>query len=335
MKQFAWVSVAFALLIFSGCGSKKYFEPEQTYKPAGATSGHNGKSVYLTRDGVTFDNQTYISKKGLGSLTLGAGDVYLSESPSYVLATNIEGKLSLISKRSKKVAHTIPFHAPVVSAGMKSGKIVYLLQDNTFGIYKLSSKEKLIESKSDDAFAVDARIASPIFVDNLAVIPTLDGKILIVDINNPDNAKVIYISSKTNLNNVIYLSRMGNLLVAATPNRVMTIGSAEGEFSEGISEVAIANKGIYLFTKAGEIIKFSSSLKELARKKFKFAHFSVATAFGGRVYAMDQKGSLIVLSSDLKKYRIYDVGEVKDFAFVSGHRIYKDNQVISLDQLGS
>lgn len=335
MKQFAWLGVALTLLFFSGCGSKKYFEPEQTYKPAGAISGHNGKSVYLTRDGVTFDNQRYISKKGLGSLTLGAGDVYLSENPSYVLATNKEGELSLISKRTKKVAYTIPFHAPVVSAAMKSGKIVYLLQDNTFGIYRLSNKEKLIESKSDDAFAVDARIATPIFVDNLAVIPTLDGKILIVDINNPENAKVIYISSKINLNNVIYLSRMGNLLIAATPNRVMTIGSAEGEFSEGISEVAVANKAIYVFTKAGEIIKFSSSLKELGRKKFKFAHFSVATAFGGRVYAMDQKGSLIVLSGDLKKYRIYDVGEVDDFAFVSGHRIYKDNQVIQLDRLGS
>ncbi|HHH37589.1 MAG TPA: hypothetical protein ENK77_03120 [Epsilonproteobacteria bacterium] len=259
---------------------------------------------------------------------------YLSESSAQVLVADGSGNLAMISKKSKKISQKISFDAPVVSAGIKSGTIVYLLQDNTFGLYKLSSKEKLVESKSDDAFAVDARIASPIFVDNLAVIPTLDGKLLILDMQSPEDAKVIYVSSKTKLNNIIYLSRMGNTLVAATPSRVMIIGSAEGEFSEGISEVAIANSAIYVFTKAGEIIKFSSSLKELARKKFKFAHFSVATAFGGRVYAMDQKGSLIVMDGALKNYRIYDVGDVDDFAFVSGHMIYKDKEVIALDKLG-
>jgi len=332
MKRTLWI--ALALLVFSGCGSKKYFEPTQTYSAKSAINGHKGKSVYLRRDGVTFDNRTYIGAKGRGTLLLDKGDHYLGENSTYVIVSNIEGKLSLISKSSKKRVKTIEFHVPVVSAAIKSGKIVYLLQDNTFGIYKIANDEKIIESKSDDTFAVDARIANPIFVDNLAVIPTLDGKILIVDMNNPENAKVIYVSSKTNLNNLIYLSRVGNLLVAATPYRIMTIGSSEGEFAEGISEVSISNKSIYLFTKAGEIIKFSPELKVLARAKFKFAHFSVATAFGGRVYAMDQKGSLIVLSADLKKHRIYDVGDVEDFAFVSGDKIYKDNTIISLRKLG-
>ncbi len=334
MKQIIGVGLVIATLLFVGCSGKKYYEPEKTYKPKGAVSGHQGEAVYLTRDGVTFDTRTYISKKGPGVVKLAAGQHYLSESPVYVLAADGRGALALISKSSKKVVKTISFEAPVVSAGIKNGKIVYLLQDNTFGIYKVSNGEKLVENKSENAFAVDARIASPLFVDSLAVIPTLDGKLLIVDMNNPDNAKVIYVSSKTHLNNIIYLSRVGNTLVAATPNRLMIIGSAEGEFSDGISEVAIANKAIYVFTKSGEIVKFSLKLKELVRRKFKFAHFSVATAFGGRVYAMDQKGSLIVLNSSLTKKRIYDVGDIEDFAFISGRRIYKDNQVISLDKLG-
>ena len=204
MKLFVWVSIAIAALLFSGCSGKKYFEPKQTFKPAGAVSGHKGKAVYLTRDGVTFDTRTYIGKRGAGTLTLGADEHYLSENASYVLTANRAGKLSVISKSSKKVIKTIPFDIPVVSAGIKSGKIVYLLQDNTFGIYKLSTGKKLVESKSDNAFAVDARIASPLFVDNLAVVPTLDGKLLIIDMNSPENAKVIYVSSKTNLNNIIY-----------------------------------------------------------------------------------------------------------------------------------
>ena len=332
MKQFIWIAVA--ILLLSGCSGKKYFEPAQTLKPTGAVGGHKGKVTYLTRNGVTFDNGTYISKSGPGRQVLGAGNHYLGESPAYIIVANGAGKLSLIGKKSKKIVHSVNFDAPVVSAGIKNGKIVYLLQDNTFGIYKLSSKEKLVENKSEDAFAVDARIASPLFVDNLAVIPTLDGKLLILDMQSPENARVIYVSSKSKLNNIIYLSRMGNTLVAATPSRIMIIGSSEGEVTEGISEVAIAGGSIYVFTKAGKIIKYSSALKQLAQKKFKFAHFSAATAFGNRVYALDQKGSLIVLNSVLTKNRIYDVGKVKDFAFASGHKLYKDNTVISLDKLG-
>jgi hypothetical protein len=331
MKQIFWIAAV--LLLFGGCSGKKYFEPAQVLKPAGALSGHKGHEVYVTRNGVTFDNGTYISHRGPGRVALGLNKHYLGESPSYIIVANGAGKLSLISKKSKKVVHTVNFDAPVVSAAIKNGKIVYLLQDNAFGIYRISNKEKLIENKSEDAFAVDARIASPIFVDNLAVIPTLDGKLLILDMQNPENARVIYVSSKSKLNNIIFLSRVGNTLVAATPSRIMIIGSAEAEVTEGISEVSIANHAIYVFTKSGEIIKYSSTLKQLARKKFKFAHFSAATAFGGRVYGLDQQGSLIVLNSALTKKRIYDVGEVKDYAFVSGHRIYKDNMVITLDKL--
>jgi len=333
MKYLLTIIAIILTFALTGCSGKKYFEPENTLKASGAVNGHKGKAVYLTRDGVTFDNKSYIAKNSAGSFVLKSGEVYLSESAGYVLTTNRGGRLSLINKKSKKVSQVVDFGVPVVSAAVKNGLLVYLLQDNTFGIYKLSTKTKLVENKAEDAFAVDARIASPIFIDNLAVVPTLDGKLLIMDMYNPENAKVIYISSESRLNNVIYLSRMGNLLVASTPNRVMTIGSAEGEFTQGISEVAISKGAIYLFTKSGEIIKVNSALEKLAYKKFKFAHFSAATAFGGRVFALDQKGSLIVMDANLKKHRIYDVGEVDKFAFVSGHKIYKDDRVISLDKL--
>jgi len=334
MKQFIWVGLAATALLFTGCNSKKYFEPAQTFKPSGAVSSHTGKPVYVTREGVTFDTKTYLSKQGADGVMLASGENFLGESGGYVLVSDSDGKLSIFQKHNRKSLQKITFSLPVVSAAIKSGKVVYLLQDNTFGVYDIAAKRKSIESKSDDVSAVDARIANPIFVDNLAVIPTLDGKLLVVDVQNPAEAKVIYVGSKSSLDNIIYLSRIGNTLVAATPNRIMIIGSSEGEVSEGISEVVIDNNSIYLFTKAGEIIKYSSSLQEQARTKFKFAHYSVAAAFGGRVFALDQQGSLIVMDSKLKKSRIYDVGKIKDFAFVSGRSIYKDDEVIALDKLG-
>jgi hypothetical protein len=334
MRLYLTIVTILISIIFSGCSSKKYFEPAHTSEATGAITSHKGKSKYLTRDGVTFDNNKYVSKYGSGDIVLKNNEIYLSESKNYLFTTDQYGKLVITNKKSKKVVKSIKFDVPIVSVGLKDGLIVYLLQDNTFGIYKISDDTKLVENKAEDAFAVDSRIASPMFIDNLAVIPTLDGKLLIMDMYHPENAKVIYISSSSKLNNVIYLSRVGNLLVTATPNRVMTIGTAEGEFSKrGISEVAISKGSIYLFTKAGEVIKMDSSLKQLAYKKFKFAHFSTGGAFGGRVYALDQKGSLIVLDKNLKKSHIYDIGEVKDFAFISNKRLYKDNIIVSLDKL--
>jgi len=328
------IFIILTIFIFTGCGSKKYFEPAQTSSAEGAITTHKGTSKYLTRDGVTFTNNKYVSKYGSGKIVLNSNEVFLSANKSYIFTTDQYGKLFITKKSTKKLVKTVKFDVPIVSAGVKNGLLVYLLQDNTFGIYKLSTDTKIVENKSEDAFAVDSRIASPMFIDNLVVVPTLDGKLLIMDMNNPENAKVIYISSSTKLNNVIYLSRVGNLLVASTPNRVMTIGTAEGEYNrQGISEVAISKNSIYLFTKAGEIIKMNSALEQQAYKKFKFAHFSTGTAFGGKVYGLDQQGSLIVADANLKRYRIYDIGKVEDFAFVSGHKLFKDELIIALDKL--
>lgn len=213
--------------------------------------------------------------------------------------------------------------------------VVYILNNNTFGVYSMSSNRKIVESRSERTFAIDTRAANPMFIDNLAVMPMLDGKIIIVNAANTANAKVVYISSEKAFNNVIYLERMGNTMVAATPKRLITLGTAgKQEYTANISEVAIDKGRLYLFTKEGEIIALNSKLNVVASTKFKFAHYSVATAFSGRVYALDQQGSLIVLNSDLTKHKIYDLGEVGEPAFITGAKLYKDGKTIELSKLG-
>jgi hypothetical protein len=105
------------------------------------------------------------------------------------------------------------------------------------------------------------------------------------------------------------------------------------EYRANISDVAVSGNTIYLFTKEGEIIKLDRMLKDLGLKKFKYAHFAASTVVGGKIYALDQQGSLIVLSSDLKKYKIYDIGEVESPVFISGTKLYKDGKIINLSKL--
>jgi len=335
MKQSLFLTLAVVAILFSGCSSKKYFEPDNTFSASYASKSYGGSMVDLSRDGGTMSNGHYIGKAGVNAIALGEGYRFLNESNTYVLAANAEGLLKVIDKNSKEAVRAIALHVPVVSATIQNGMIAYILNNNTFGIYQMKDNRKVVESRSERTFAIDTRAASPMFIENLVVMPMLDGKLIIVNASDPENAKVVYISSESVFNNVIYLSRMGNTMVAATPKRLITLGGAgKQEYKANISEVTIDNGRIYLFTKEGKIVALSSSLDVLGTSNFKFAHYATGTAFDGRVYALDQEGSLIVLNSDLTKSKVYDLGAVDEPAFITGTKLYKDGDVIELSKLG-
>jgi len=326
------ILLAFALL---GCTGKSYYEPTQTFSASPATISYNGVISDLSRNGATLNNGRYIGRKGLSSIVLEKGYRFLDESRSYLLCANPSGILKIIDKKSQKTLRVVALETPVVSASIRGGVVGYILNNNTFGIYKIKSNEKIVESRSEISHAIDTRAASPIFIDNLVVMPMLDGKLIIVSMSDTDNAKVIYISSRSVFNNVIYLSRMGNTMVSATPKKIITLGSfGQSEYSANISEVVISSGKIYIFTKEGEIISLTSQLKEIDRSKFKFAHFAAGTAFGNRVFALDQKGSLIVSNSKLTKHRVYSLGDVEAPVYITGKRLFKDGKIIELSKLG-
>ncbi len=336
MNKLLLIAFAATALVLSGCSSKQYFEPEQTYSASGAATSYGSSIVDLSRDGATLKNGRYIGKNGISSIALGEGYRFLSESTTYVLAGNAEGILRVIEKSTGEPIRAVSLHVPIVAATIHGGLIAYILNNNTFGVYHIKDNKKIVENRSERTFAIDTRAASPMFIDSLVVMPMLDGKLIIFNTaGDLENAKVVYLSSEKIFNNVVYLSRMSNIMVAATPKRLITLGGdGQQEHRANISDVAVSKGSIYLFTKEGEVIRLNPSLEILAKQKFKYAHFSVATAFGGRVYALDQQGSLIVLSSDLSKHKIYDLGEVDTPAFITGSKLYKDGKVIELSKLG-
>jgi hypothetical protein len=331
MKRFLLTAGAFLLL--AGCSSKQYFEPEVRYEVS-AQGHYEEKITDVSREGVTLEDGRYIGKEGLSQFKLGEGFRFLNEDKRYVLATDVEGKLKIIDKKSGKTVRTESFGFPVVSASVRRGLVAYVLENNVYGLYRIRDGKRLSESRSEITYAIDARAANPVFVDTLAVMPMLDGKLVVFDINNPEEASVIYISSERNLNNVIFLGRSGDTLVAATPRKLLSIGDS-GEFEKraNIADVKVYKKSIYLFTKDGRVEKLTLSLDPTAERKFKFAQFVAVDVFGDKVYALDKQGSLIVMSLDLKKAKIYDVGEVDSPVFMRNGKLYKDGNIIDLTRL--
>ena len=335
MKTLLFTTLTLIAFLFSGCSGKKYFEPEKTFSAGHASKSYGETMERLSRDGGTLAGGTYVASAGISKIKLGEGYRFLNENDVYVLATNAEGILKIINKNTKQVVRAVSLHVPLVAATVRGEVIAYILNNNSFGIYNIEENKKVVENRSEETFAIDTRAANPIFVDNLVVMPMLDGKLIIASLSNTDNAKVIYLSSDKAFNNVIYLSRQGNTMIAATSKKLVTLGNqGQLEYKENISEVAYDAGTIYLFTQEGYVIALNDKLQKIAEVKHKFAHYAVATAFNGKVYALDQGGSLIVMNSDLSKEKIYDLGEVEEPSLILGTKLYKDGDVIELSKLG-
>ncbi len=81
------ITFTIAALFFSGCSSKKYFEPEQTFSASSASTSYGGSMSDISRDGGTLKSGQYVGKAGVSSINLGEGYRFLNENEKYVLAS--------------------------------------------------------------------------------------------------------------------------------------------------------------------------------------------------------------------------------------------------------
>ena len=331
---FKKISLVLAVLFFvAGCSGKKYFEPQNTFSASYAIASTGKEAISIMRDGITFSDGSFLTRSGPGKFKLPSGFHYVTQSSRYILAADDIGNIRIYDKSGKLITQD-KLKEPLISAGIEGDKIYFMQQDNIFGIYSISQHKTLISAKVGRAYAIDTRIANPITIGNLVVVPTLDGKLLIINSANPKRAGGIAIGKSFNLNNIIFLSKIGGRIIAATPSKVISASPRDmSKFAASVADVTISGGKIYLLTRNGEVIKLSPTLKVLAKRKFNYAQFVAIAVVNGRVYALDRSGALIVLDNSLKKYKIYDIGSVDDFVFVDGSRLYKDGIVVDLSKL--
>jgi len=320
---------AVAMMLMSACGSKQYYSPKQTYQ----VSPKSGvELVSLSRDAALLADGTVLSKQGILKLKLDKGYALINREPESLLVADKEGNAKIINKAGT----TVDIHLPqaLVAGTVIGKKLVYILQDNSFGVYDLSSQKIVYNNNAQKALSIDTRIANPYQIDNLVVIPTLNGKLVILDLGSLKVVKEIYVSTESILNNVIFLGRLGNTLIAATPYRVISVSSqGQRSFDKSLSEVVLDDKSVFVFAKDGMISQLDDSLNVLNEKKFKFAHFSVATIQNGKIYAMDKQGYLIVSNKELTKQKVYELPEIDGYSFVAGDKLYYDGNIVDLASL--
>jgi len=338
MKHRAILAVL-ATAIFIGCSmdtSKlvpNFLKSSAGHNTNNYTVIHGKKEINVNRDGVTFSDGSYITPEGEGSVILPKGYYYVSSDGGRILAANNQGEIIVLKSNGEEIART-KLEAPLVSGVAYSSGIAYLLQGNRFGIYNPFTNKVIYQKEFKGGSVVDTRLANPVVTSNYLALPTLDGKLILINMRVPEEPGVITIGKNRSYDNLIYLKVINGALLAATPNRLIYIyKGGKREYRAKVADLTVKNGFIYLLTRDGKVVKLTLDLKEIKQRQFKYADFATIAVLDGKVYAYAKSGSLVVLDDSFEKYKVYSVGAAHSYSYVSGKWLYIDNKKVDLSAL--
>ena len=252
----------------------------------------------------------------------------LGYSDGWVISANIKGKLTLqfSSDKSKK---TFNLKRTIATASVKDDILAVLFANNEMALYSVSTQELLLKEQGNAPIVVNSKITSPHFIDNIVLFFTLDGKVVILDAKRYKKLRTVIISSEDYFNNVIYFNVLGDKIIAATGDKILSMSEKEVRLKYDIREVIYDDENIYVATKQGEIISLTTDLQQNKKVKFPFAHFLGLIATKDNIYALEKEGYIIELSKDLQTYNIYDVSIDDGYIFIADKVFYINDEYIS------
>ncbi len=317
-----------ALLLFTACSSKKYYEPEDVSSNIELNKESMSSSIKsMNKIGATLDDNRIITKNGISEFELPEGFDFINlTDDGKVIATNYIDKL-LIGNQEKKVKDV------VVAATIKNGKLAVVYSNNTIELIDMNTDKTLFKEYLPLSLANDTRIANPYFMGNLILFPTLNGKVIIVSAINNESVKNIAVDPDNEFNNIISLNviESSQTLIVASPNKIVSISPKEVLSKEyDLRDIIVNKENVYIATVDGQLIKLTANLEEVAKKKYKYAKIH-ALAFTDSLYAVESQGFLINVSADFKQDAVYDFSFDNEERMIAvGNRIYYNSKYITL-----
>ena len=115
-----------AALTFSGCGSRQYFTPEQTYNASTANMGDN--IVHYSRDGATLASGNVLTKNQMVKLKLEKGFNFINNTKNVAITADSQGNCNIVA--AKGTVATVKFPNALVAGNIIGKYLVYVLQNN-------------------------------------------------------------------------------------------------------------------------------------------------------------------------------------------------------------
>ena len=328
MKKILFYTLGF-ILLFTGCSSKQYFEPENIVGDYSEDVKELGSSIVdYNADGATLENGMLVSKSGISKTSEKDSYKFINYCDDAVLSTNGNGSLLIQYKNKSKL---LEFDEIIISATLKDNLLAIGFINNSILLYDIDTKKANLKEYFKTSVLNDIKITNPIFLSTAVLYPTLDGKVVVVDLEKKSLLKTINIDPKSEINNIIFLETVGDALVAATPQKIFSFVN-DNVFIEDLDVkfVVVHKDDIFVATLAGEIIKFDFGLQIIDQKKFKFAKFHTL-GYGSYLYALESEGYMIRVENDFSDVKIYDFSFDNEQKVITiGDTVYFEDKSITL-----
>jgi len=327
--------LAFSLLFFiSGCSEKHYFEPEDIKGRIQYDGELPAEIVEVGYSGATLKNGQVITQTGLQNYRLPKDYHFVNSYKDLVVAAGDCRPNIVYNKRTNEIIK-LNLKRRIVAAMFipETTKLAFVLEGNSYGLYDFKEQKIVSKYQSDKAISADIRIANPMLLADLILIPTLDGKLVIMEKKGGKRVREIVVGKGEDFNNIIFLKVIGNRLVAATPHRIISVSPKIMDAQNiEISDVIFVQDGIYILSKDGTIYLCDESLKILAEKKLPFAHF-VGAIYGEFIYVVEKEGYIIALDLNLASANIFEIpDEIENWFYSTKDTFYYEKYFFKLHQ---
>jgi hypothetical protein len=331
MKNLSLLLLSLSVVFFTACSSKRVYEPKDVLDDWPKQGSINDSVIDVTSNVALLENRKVLAKNKTIDVEIKDGYRLLSSSDGWILSSTIDGKLNLQFIGNSSMDVHFELKKTIASASVKDDTLAVLFADNEMALYSISSKELLLKEQGGNTLAVDSRIVSPYFMNDLVLFSTLDGKVVIINSTLKKKLRTVIVSSEDNFNNVIYLNIVDNRIIAATRHKILSLSTKEIREKYEIRNIAYNDKTIFITTKQGELVSLTPDLQLNAKLKFPFAHFVGLIVKGDKVYALEKAGYMIEAPTDLSSFGVYEVDMEEGFVFVSDEVFFVNDEYISVE----
>ena len=319
------------IFIIIGCSEKQYFSPpkESIIGDVMIDGKLDSEISQSNRNGARLSNGSVITKDGIYEINLKENFIFLNTKDNLFLASNYDDNKLYIFNSDGKELQSFSFPSMPLGATLKDNILAIVLSDNSTILWDIKTNEELFNVKHSNVYTIDSRVSSPAFIKDNVIFPTLDGKLIFVNLKSLKITNNIAIGANNIFNNIIYLAFEGDNIIAATKNKLVTIiDGKDFNINLNVVDILYAKNKIYVLSLEGEIIEFNLLLKELNKRKFPFASLS-GIIISDSIYTLESQGYLIKIDPNTFIDSIYkiDISKYKN-NFYTDDVIYYDNQVI-------
>ena len=328
---FVLLITAFAI-IFTACSSKEVYEPKLIKDEWVLDLSSEKTIIEVCSDVALLENREVLLKDKIIKTTLKDSHRLLGSSDGWILSSSVDGNLTIDFIDDKTMTKQFNLKKTIAGASIKDDILAVLFANNEMALYSISNQDLLVKVQGGTPAVVDSRIVNPYFMNDLVLILTLDGKVVIVNTELKKKLRTIIVSSEDNFNNIIYFNVVDSKLIAATGHKMLSMATKEIRVSYEIRNIVYDNKNIFITTKQGEVISLTPDLQVNTKVKFPFAHFLGLIVHNDKVYALEKEGYIIEFSKDLLTYDVHHFDMEDGYIFVADKMFYINDKFISVEQ---